>query len=53
MHSWSDNGFHIFPKYNNSNRNALAWVEFELAFYNIEVQHICHYAMKVVIFFTI
>ena len=38
-HSWEDEGVYAFPKVINPKVNVIAWLEFELAYYYIVVQH--------------
>ena len=38
-----DKGFHTFPKGISPKVNIMAWLEFELAYYNYAVQHFNHY----------
>ena len=38
---------YIFPKEISSKVNIIAWLEFELAYYDVVVQHVNHYNMGV------
>ena len=39
-----DKGVHSFPKDTSPKVNVIAQLEFELAYYNVAVQHVSHYA---------
>ena len=43
-HSWGHKRVHIFPKGINPKVNVIAWLEFELAYYDFAVEHVSHYA---------
>ena len=38
--------FHIFPKGISAKVNVIAWLEFELTYYNVTVQHVNHYTTE-------
>ena len=38
-----DKGVYAFPKSINPKVNVIAWLEFELAYYDVTVQHFNHY----------
>ena len=45
--SWGeDKGVYIFPKGISPKENIIAWLGFELAYYNVIVQHISHCATE-------
>ena len=41
-----DKGVHAFPKGINPKVNVIAQLEFELAYYDVAVQYVSHYAME-------
>ena len=41
-----DKKVHAFPQSISSEVNIIVQLEFKLAYYNVEVQHISHYAMR-------
>ena len=43
-HSLEDKGVHDFHKVISSKSNVTERQEFELAYFEIAVQHVCHYA---------
>ena len=43
-HRWEDNGVHTFPNSICPKVNVIAWLEFELTYYDSTVQHFNHYA---------
>ena len=45
-HSWEDKGVHAYPKGICEIMKMIAWLEFELAYYDIAVQHISHYTSR-------
>ena len=44
--SGRDMGVHTFPKSISSRVKEIPWLEFELVYYDIIVQHISHYVTK-------
>ena len=40
------NGVYTFPKGISPKVNVIAWLEFELAYYDVKVQHVNHYATR-------
>ena len=44
IHSWEDKGVHTFLKRIKPKINLIVRLEFELAYYDIVVQHVNHYA---------
>ena len=44
-HIWEDGGVHTFPKGISPKVNVIVQLEFELAYYDVAVQHVSHYAM--------
>ena len=42
-HGWEDKEVHTFLKGISLKENAIVWVEFELAYYDIAIQHVNHY----------
>ena len=45
-YSWVNKGVDIFPKSKNPKVNLIAWLEFELAWYNVSGLYISHYVMR-------
>ena len=45
-HSCEDKGFHAFPKSICPKMNPIAWLEFELAYYDSTIQRFNHYATR-------
>ena len=45
-HSWEDKGIHTFSKGIYPKVNVIAWLEFELAYYDSTVQPFHHYTMR-------
>ena len=41
-HLPEDKGIHTPPKSISPKMNAILWLEFELAYYNVTVQHVNH-----------
>ena len=41
-----DKEVHIFPKGISPKGNIIAWLEFELAFYDVEDQHVSHFTVE-------
>ena len=41
-----DKGVHAFPKGISLKVNVIAWLEFELTYYDVTVQHVSHIAME-------
>ena len=50
-HGWEDKGVHTFTKGICPKVNVIAWLEFELAYYDSAVQRFNHYAMRTPSFF--
>ena len=38
---------HIFPKSISPNMNLIAWLDFQLVYYDVTGQHFNHYATKI------
>ena len=45
-HSWEDKGVHTFPKGIFPKVNVIAWLEYELAYYDSAVQRFNHYTTR-------
>ena len=45
-HSWEDKGVHTFPKGICPKANVIAWLEYELAYYNSAVHRFNHYTTR-------
>ena len=45
-HSWEDKGVHTFPKGICSKVNVIAWLEFELAYYDSAAQRFYNYTTR-------
>ena len=45
-HSWEDKGVHIFPKGICPKVNVIAWLEYELAYYDSAVHRFNHYTTR-------
>ena len=43
---WEDKRIHTFLKGISLKMNVIAWLEFELVYFEATVQHFSHYAMK-------
>ena len=41
----ADKDFDTFPKHIDLKVNVITQLEFKLTYYNVAVQHVCHYAM--------
>ena len=51
-HSWKDKGFHNIPKGIRPKVNIIAQLEFELAYYDVTMQHISYYKIETTPHFT-
>ena len=47
--SWWDKRIHTFPKGIGPKMNVIARLEFELVYYEVEVQHVNHYATGIIL----
>ena len=43
--NWRDKGVHAFPKSINPKVNIIVWLEFELSYFEVTVQHINPHTM--------
>ena len=46
MNSWGDKGVHSLSKGICPKVKVMAWLELELAYYDVATQHASHYAIK-------
>ena len=47
---WRDKRFHTFTKIISLKMNIIMQLEFELAYYNLEILHISHYTPEIPLF---